>query len=154
MISVGDIFDGKVVSVMPFGAFVEFGENQSGLVHISEVSTTYVKDINEHIKKGDSVKVKVIKIEDSGKISLSIKQTMEKPIPTQKPREKRAQRENAPKQPIRPADIDWSQKDDNLSFEDKLSKFKTDSDEAFRILKRNAASKRSGGYSRKGNYSF
>ena len=154
MISVGDIFDGKVVSVMPFGAFVEFGENQSGLVHISEVSTTYVKDINEHIKKGDSVKVKVIKIEDSGKISLSIKQTMEKPIPTQKPRVKRAQRENAPKQPIRPADIDWSQKDDNLSFEDKLSKFKTDSDEAFRILKRNAASKRSGGYSRKGNYSF
>ena len=154
MISVGDIFDGKVVSVMPFGAFVEFGENQSGLVHISEVSTTYVKDINEHIKKGDSVKVKVIKIEDSGKISLSIKQTLEKGVPTQKPREKRAQKENAPKQPIRPADIDWSQKDDNLSFEDKLSKFKTDSDEAFRILKRNAASKRSGGYSRKGNYSF
>ena len=55
MISVGDIFDGKVVSVMPFGAFVEFDKNQSGLVHISEISTSYVQDINEHIKKGDEV---------------------------------------------------------------------------------------------------
>ncbi len=154
MISVGDIFDGKVVSVMPFGAFVEFDKNQSGLVHISEISTSYVQDINEHIKKGDEVKVKVIKIEDSGKISLSIKQTMEKPTTEPKSRKKKDVRDNKPKQSVRPADIDWSQKGDELSFEDKLSKFKSDSDEAFRILKRNAASKRSGGYSRKGNYSF
>ena len=154
MVSVGDIFDGKVVSIMPFGAFVDFGENQSGLVHISEISTSYVQDINEHIKKGDNVKVKVIKIEESGKISLSIKQTMEKSTPSPKNRSKKDFNDNKPKQPVRPADIDWSQKDDELSFEDKLSKFKTDSDEAFRILKRNAASKRSGGYSRKGNYSF
>ncbi len=154
MVSVGDIFDGKVVSVMPFGAFVEFGKNQSGLVHISEISTSYIQNINEHIKKGDEVKVKVIKIEDSGKISLSIKQTMEKPAAEPKSRNKKDTRDNKPKQSVRPADIDWSQKEDELSFEDKLSKFKSDSDEAFRILKRNAASKRSGGYSRKGNYSF
>ena len=154
MVSVGDIFDGKVVSVMPFGAFVEFDNNQSGLVHISEISTSYVQDINEHIKKGDKVNVKVIKIEDNGKISLSIKQTVEKTVLEPKSRNKKAARNSDPKQPVRPADIDWSQKDDELSFEDKLSKFKTDSEEAFRILKRSAASKRSGGYSRKGNYSF
>lgn len=148
MISVGEVLDGKVLSVMPFGAFVSIGENVSGLVHISEISSSYVKDINEHIKKGDSVKVKIIKIDEGGKISLSIKQA----APERK--EKRKSEHRGEKKVIRPATIDWGQKNDDMSFEDKLSKFKEDSNEAFRILKRNAASKRSGGYSRKGNYSF
>ncbi len=150
MVSVGDIVEGKVVSIMPFGAFVEWDKKQSGLVHISEVSEDYVKDISAHLRKGQTVKAKVIKIDDKGKISLSIKQ-VEKEQQEKKPRDKKRR---APSGPVRPADIDWSAKPDNLSFEDKLSKFKTDSDEAFRTLKRNAASKRSGGYSRKGNYSF
>ncbi len=147
MVSIGDIVEGKVVSIMPFGAFIEWDKNESGLVHISEVSNNYVKDINDHLKKGQLVKAKVIKIDDNGKISLSIKQAMPRP-------ERRERAEKTEKGPVRPADIDWSVKEDNLSFEDKLSKFKTDSDESLRILKRNAASKRSGGYSRKGNYSF
>ena len=74
MVSVGSILEGKVVSVMPFGAFVDIGNKQSGLVHISELSSRYVKDINDCVKKGDNVKVKVIKIDESGKISLSMKQ--------------------------------------------------------------------------------
>ena len=148
MVSVGEIYEAKVLSVMPFGAFVGMGDNVSGLVHISEISATFVKDINDHIKKGDQVKVKVIKIEDDGKISFSIKQAG-----SEKKAEKK-QVEKAKKQPVRPAEIDWAQNSDELSFEDKLSKFKSDSEEAFRTLKRNAASKRSGGYSRKGNYSF
>ena len=147
MVSIGDIVEGKVVSIMPFGAFIEWDKNESGLVHISEVSNNYVKDINDHLKKGQLVKAKVIKIDDNGKISLSIKQATPRP-------ERRERDEKTEKGPVRPADIDWSVKEDNLSFEDKLSKFKTDSDESLRILKRNAASKRSGGYSRKGNYSF
>ena len=68
MVSVGSILEGKVVSVMPFGAFVDIGNKQSGLVHISELSSRYVKDINDCVKKGDNVKVKVIKIDESGKI--------------------------------------------------------------------------------------
>lgn len=148
MVSVGEVLDGKVLSVMPFGAFVSIGENVSGLVHISEISSSYVKDINEHIKKGDSVKVKIIKIDEDGKISLSIKQA----APERK--EKRKKEDKGEKKVIRPIEIDWGQKNEDMSFEDKLSKFKEDSNEAFRILKRNAASKRSGGYSRKGNYSF
>ena len=78
MVAVGSIVEGKVVSVMPFGAFVDIGNKQSGLVHISEISSKYVKDINECVKKGDAVKVKVIKIDDLGKISLSMKQAEEK----------------------------------------------------------------------------
>lgn len=77
MISVGSIVEGTVVSVMPFGVFVDIGNKQSGLVHISEISSRYVKDINECIKKGDTVKAKVIKIDDAGKISLSIRQANE-----------------------------------------------------------------------------
>ena len=59
------------------------------------------------------------------------------------------------KGPIRPADIDWSaSSSDSLSFEDKLSKFKQDSDEKMQTLRRNNDSKRSGGYSRKNTHSF
>lgn len=150
MVSVGSILDGKILSIMPFGAFVSIGSNQSGLVHISEVSNEYVKDINEHLKKGDSVKVKVIKIDDSGRISLSIKQAIEKTKPVKN--KQTSAKENGP---VRPADVDLFKKPEtDLSFEDKLSKFKQDSDEKIQALKKNADSKRSGGYSRKGGFSF
>lgn len=149
MVSVGSILEGKIVSVMPFGAFVDIGNRQSGLVHISEVSTRYVKDINECVKKGDNVKVKVIKIDDAGKISLSIKQASEE----KKERVSKPRNEN--RGPIRPADIDWGTSSSNeLSFEDQLSKFKQDSDEKMQTIRRNNDSKRSGGYSRKSNHSF
>ena len=144
-IEVGNVLEGKIVNVMPFGAFVALPEDKTGLVHISEISSEYVEDINTCIKRGDVVKVKVIKIEDSGKISLSIKKAEEKK------REKK--REEKPQKPaiIRPADIDWSRKDEDLSFEDKLSKFKQDSDEKMLSLKRSNESKRSGGYKRGGS---
>lgn len=146
-IEVGSVIEGNVSGIMSFGAFVSLPENKVGLVHISEVSSTYVTDINQHLKVGDTVKVKVLKIDDNGKISLSIKKAAEK---------KRAEkRERAPKSNaiIRPAEIDWSRKDDELSFEDKLSKFKQDSDEKMLALKRSNESKRSGGY-RRGGGSF
>lgn len=148
MVEVGSIVEGKIVSVMPFGAFVDIGDNQSGLVHISEISSRYVKDINDCVKKGDSVKVKVIKIDESGKISLSIRQAEVK-------KERNTRVRNEKKGPVRPADIDWgASKGESLSFEDKLSKFKQDSDEKMQTLRRNNDSKRSGGYSRKSSHSF
>ena len=146
MVAVGSVIEGRVVSVMKFGAFVDIGNKQSGLVHISEISSEYVTDINECIKKGDTVKVKVIRIDDAGKISLSIKQAEEKKAQTVKPEKKGN---------VRPAEIDWGASlSDTLSFEDKLSKFKQDSDEKMQTLRRNTDSKRSGGYSRKSNHSF
>ena len=144
-IEVGSIIEGKVAKVMPFGAFVSLPGKKSGLVHISEVARDYVENIAEHLKEGDDVKVKVIKIDDTGKISLSIKQALEPKKHEPKP--------TAPKGPIRPADIDWSaqNKSDDLSFEDKLSKFKQVSDEKMQALKRSNESKRSGGYHRGGS---
>ena len=145
-IELGSIIEGKVSRIMPFGVFVALPEDKVGLLHISEASTTYIEDINEHFKIGDTVKVKVIKIDDSGKISLSVKKAVEK-----KRENKKVIREKS-NEPIRPAEFDWGRKnDEELSFEDKLSKFKQDSDERMLALKRSNDSKRSGGYRRGGN---
>lgn len=77
--SQGDIVEGKVTKLTKFGAFVDLGEGKSGLVHISEVADTFVKDINSYLQEGDEVKVKVLKIDEKGKIALSIKDAVEKP---------------------------------------------------------------------------
>lgn len=69
----GNIVEGTVINITNFGAFIEV-EGKTGLVHISEVADSYVKDIREHLSEQDKVKVKVISIDDNGKISLSIKQ--------------------------------------------------------------------------------
>lgn len=153
MIEAGSILEGKIARIMPFGAFVDLGSERSGLVHISEISKEYVKDINTVLKVGDAVKVKVLGIDEKGRISLSIKQAEpEKEKSAKKPRDKKSAWKK-PQGPIRPADIDWSAKStSDLSFEDKLMQFKQDSDEKMQALKRSADSKRSGGYSRRSGH--
>ena len=149
MVELGSIVEGKVTSVMPFGAFIDLPGKQSGLVHISELSSRYIKDINEYIKKGDTVKVKIIRIEDDGKISLSIKQAEQK---KDRSREKREPHDK--KEFVRPAELDWSTSSEGMSLDDMLSKFKQDSDEKMQSLRRSNDSKRSGGYSRKSSHSY
>lgn len=78
-VEIGEILEGKVTGITKFGAFVELAEGKTGMVHISEVSNSYVEDINQFLKEGDVVKVKVINITEEGKISLSIKKTQPKP---------------------------------------------------------------------------
>lgn len=132
-LQVGSILEGTVVNITNFGAFIEVS-GRTGLVHISEVSDSYVKDIRQHLKEQDKVKVKVIGIDDHGKISLSIRQA------------------NPIKRTQKPADIDWDsekRKASGLSFEDRLSKFLKDSEEKMQDLKKNQDSKRSGGYIRR-----
>ncbi len=73
-IKVGNTVEGKVTGITNFGAFVELEGGDTGLIHISEVANSYVKDINNFLKVNDDVKVKVINIDDDGKIGLSIKQ--------------------------------------------------------------------------------
>lgn len=131
-LQVGNVLEGKVVNITNFGAFVEVS-GKTGLVHISEVSDTYVKDIRKHLKEQDKVKVKVIAIDENGKISLSIRQAF-------------------PKKSSRPVEIDWDgerRKASNLSFEERLAKFLKESEERFQDLKKSQDSKRSGGYSRR-----
>ena len=130
-VQVGEIVEGKVTDIMDYGVFVKLADNKSGLVHISEVSREYVQDIHTVLNVGDTVKVKVLAIDEKGKTSLSIKKAL--------PREERRQRQNNDFQPKKPSEP--------LTLDDMLSKFMKDSDERQLDLKRNIEGKR--GSSRK-----
>ena len=146
-LEVGSVVKGKVTGVMKFGAFVALPEDKSGMVHISEISHEFVNDINDVIKVGDEVTVKVVSI-DNGKISLSIKANIEKPAP--KPRQRRPRKPYVPApQVTSPGNFQWEKsKDDSSSFEDMMNKFKRTSEDKISDLKRGNESR---GYSRRGN---
>lgn len=136
-LTVGEIVEGKITGITNFGIFADLGKGKSGMVHISEVSCTYVNDINELFKVGDVVKMKVMNITEEGKISLSIKRALESENTQEaprKPREARPQRE-----PVTPAynSYTWTpKKQEPASFEEMMNRFKQTSDEKFSDLKR------------------
>ena len=139
-LEVGAIVEGEVTGITNFGAFVQLPEGKVGLIHISEVSNVYVKDVHEFLKEHDKVKVKVLSIDARGKIGLSIKQAMP-PAPPQ-PKPQRPQNENRERRGgMRPQNARSMQP---LSFEDKLSKFLKDSDDRMFDLKRKTDFKRGG----------
>ncbi|MFO0839195.1 MAG: polyribonucleotide nucleotidyltransferase [Phycisphaerae bacterium] len=72
-IQVGRIYEGKVISIKDFGAFIEIRDGQDGLCHISELDEAYVRSVNDVVKIGDAVRVKVIAIDDQGRVKLSRK---------------------------------------------------------------------------------
>jgi len=77
-VEVGRVYTGRVKRIMPFGAFCEIAPRKEGLVHVSELADRFVKNVEEVVKVGDEVKVKVIGIDELGRINLSIKQAEEK----------------------------------------------------------------------------
>lgn len=143
----GLVLRGKVSGLAAFGAFVELEDGKTGLVHISEVSNDYVDDISKHLTVGQSVKVKVISVDEKGKISLSIKKASDEK--TKRKKEDRRGKSGALQGA--PEVFEFSHKKremEEMSFEDKLLKFKQDSDEKIQDLKRNTEGKRNGGYKR------
>ena len=78
--TVGDVVKGKVTGIQPYGAFVSLDEETQGLVHISEITYGYVKEVGEFLTVGQEVEVKILELDNvSGKISLSIRELQEKP---------------------------------------------------------------------------
>jgi general stress protein 13 len=76
----GEELTGKVTGIQPYGAFVALDDETQGLVHISEITYGFVKEINEFLSVGQEVKVKVLEVdEEAGKISLSIRALQERP---------------------------------------------------------------------------
>lgn len=114
---VGDILDGVITGITAFGAFVKLPDDKTGLVHISEIADSYVKEIGDLFKVGDEVKVKVLSIDDK-KIALSIKQAKPKAVKEKTPMV------------------------NNSSFEDKLAEFLKQSNENLVALKRHQEGKR------------
>lgn len=119
---VGEIFEGTITGVKDFGAFVSLPNGQNALVHISQVSNSYIKDLNRYFEIGQKVSVKVIGIDENGKISLSMKQAQE------------AEKSNQ-NQPPKP------ELSKDLAFEQMLTKFKKTSDEKMNQLKKSSNSR-------------
>ncbi|WP_428910343.1 S1 domain-containing RNA-binding protein [Niallia sp. Krafla_26] len=161
-IEVGSKLQGKVTGITNFGAFVELPEGSTGLVHISEVADNYVKDINDHLKVGDVVEVKVINVEKDGKIGLSIKKAKDRP--------ERPERSDRPERSFRndrgdrgdsrgghsgrPRHGSGRSNDNNRApkenFESKMARFLKDSEDRLSSLKRHTESKRGGRGARRG----
>ncbi len=81
----GEELSGTVTGIQPYGAFVALDESTQGLVHISEITYGFVKDIHEHLSVGQQVTVKVLEVDETdNKISLSIRALQEPPAPTKK----------------------------------------------------------------------
>jgi len=80
---IGKIYDAKVVKIMNFGAFVQFLPGQDGLVHVSELSDKYVKEASEVVSEGQEVRVKVIGVDDQGRVKLSMKQVKDTDSPSE-----------------------------------------------------------------------
>ena len=149
-LSVGTVVEGKVSKITNFGAFINIDGGGSGMVHISEVANTYVKDINEHLKVGDSVKAKVVAINENNKIALSIKALLPLEPKPQQNRSRDGQRENRdsrgsrgnntyiyqPPKPYTPATGD--------AFEDMMARFKRTSDDKMSDLSRVMDTRRGG----------
>ncbi len=115
---VGSILQGKVTGITKFGAFVSLPEGKSGLVHISEIAYAYVNEVSDHLKEGQEVTVKVIGIDQSGRINLSIKKALPPPPrPAQGGGQRGGGAAPRPAPPKEPA-----------TFEDRLKQFMQQSD--------------------------
>lgn len=139
-IEVGSKLEGKVTGITHFGAFVELAVGVTGLVHISEIANNYVKDVNEHLKLDDKVLVKVINVDKDGKIGLSIKQAIDKPVIEKPVRQERQSGGSDRDRSFRSK----SPLPGKMSFEEKMNRFLKDSEERISSLKKNTESKRGG----------
>ena len=147
---VGAILEGKVTSMTDFGAFVELESGKTGMVHISEVSASFVKNIRDFLQEGQSVKVKVLSIGDNGRINLSIKKAVQPSDPPQAGGQPRK-----PQRRPAPANVWQGPKTvstEGQTFEEMMARFKQVSDEKITDLKR-AGDNRHSGYSRRGGRS-
>jgi len=150
-LDIGAIVDGKVTGITKFGAFVELPGGKTGMVHISEISASYVNEIGDHLSENQMVKVKILKVLPDGKISLSIKKCAEdSAAPPQQKQWPKAAGASA-QQRQRPRDMGWQGKKQTeaTTFEDMLSKFKQTSEDKMSDLKRNIDIRR--GSSRRGS---
>jgi S1 RNA binding domain protein len=178
-IEVGNVYEGRVTGVKAFGAFVALPEGRTGMVHISEVSNEFVQDLSTVLAEGQIVRVQVIGVSPDGKIALSIKRLLPPP-PRQAPAPRggrpgaprpagprggnfgpsnggprgerpagggrRAARDAAPQV--------WQPKPkaqpQNMSFEDMMSRFKSQSEEKMADLDHETSNRRGGGYAPRG----
>ena len=153
-IEVGNVIPGKVTGITNFGVFVDLGDRKTGLVHISEVSDSYIQDIKEVLKVGDEVKVKVMTIADDGKISLSIRRAVEKPKEDSANKPKKSftprndsqdfKKNRSASRTVAPYEKKSPSQAKATDFDSLMSSFLKDSEDRLTSLKRNTEGKRGG----------
>lgn len=152
-LGVGAIVDGKVTGITKFGAFVALPEGKSGLVHISEIAYSYVNEVSDHLHEGQEVKVKIIGIDQSNRINLSIKQV--EPPPQRAPRQGGGSRQGGGGRPprqggggSRPMGFVHQAPKEPTDFEDRLKQFMQSSDSKLselRYIEKKGGNRRGGG---------
>ena len=155
-IEVGNILPGKVTGITNFGAFVDLGNRKTGLVHISEVSNSYIKDIKDVLTVGDEVQVKVMEIAGDGKVSLLIRrasadfseETVEEKPKFQKSAPRNQEGQGSKKPYSAKSAPSFEKKSPSQAkvndFDAMMSSFLKDSEDRLTSLKRNTEGKRGG----------
>ncbi len=136
-LAVGAIFEGKVTGITKFGAFVALPEGKSGMVHISEVANSFVSDIKDFLTEGQMVKVKVINIDQAGRINLSIKKAQQSGEDSGAPARPQAQQRRPAPRPRGGAPRQAPRDPATMTFEDKLKMFMADSESRMADIKHN-----------------
>ena len=152
-LEIGKIYEGKVKGIQNYGAFVEVpvegGRPVTGMVHISEVANSYVNDIHEFLEEGQTVQVKVLAVNEQGKISMSIKKALPENTAERQQRSggnrpgggrPQQQRGGSPRKQS-PKPIVWEPKPQKpaseMTFEDMMNRFKQNSEERISDIRRN-----------------
>ena len=140
-IEIGSTVEGTVVKLADYGAIVRLAGGKMGLVHISEVTDAYVRDVRDYFRENDRVVVKVLKINNKGRYELSTKQVEgSSPAPVierpPEPERQRPERNNGA--------FVWepAHRPPPQTFEDRLSRFMKESEERYHDIKRNIEAKR------------
>lgn len=132
-IEVGSVVDGVITGITHFGAFVQLPGGKTGLVHISEVSDSYVRDIKDLFKENDTVKVKILSYDGKQKIGLSIRQAVPGASPVRRPPARGGPGGGGGRPPR-----------GRMTFEDKLARFMKESDERIADLRKHTDARRGG----------
>ena len=151
-IKIGSIIEGRITGITKYGAFVTINRQLGGMVHISEISQGFVKDVNEHLKLNQIIKAVVIAVNDDGKLALSIKRALKDTddktdkadkIDKIEKSEKSGEFSKNPEEYFSHNHRRHSKNTGNtVNFEDMMSRFKNDSDEKFSDLKKSLNSKK------------
>ncbi|SHE64538.1 S1 RNA binding domain protein [Atopostipes suicloacalis DSM 15692] len=142
-LEVGNKVEGKITGLAKFGAFIDLGNNKTGLVHISEVSDKFVEDINDELKVGQVVTVQILSIDDNGKIALSMRnREKEAEEKKEQPKPEYKKRETSNRRPSKP--FNKKQSNNSQDFDSLMNDFLKESETRLSSLRKNTENKRGG----------
>lgn len=143
-LEVGNKVEGKITGLAKFGAFIDLGNNKTGLVHISEVSDKFVEDINEELSVGQIVTVEILSIGDDGKIALSMRDKAKEAAEKEQARKAEPVKPRATQRSNQQSNHFGNKRNDSRNFDSLMDDFLKDSETRLSSIRKNTESKRGG----------